>query len=128
MQPTIRDIEHKAHAAADLAADKAEQAIDQGRRVAGEVLGKAQDTVDAARSRVPEAIAGAAHKVETLAKDGYQRAREVGAEVKERCAQAGDSTVAYIRDEPVKSVLVAAAAGAAIAAIVGLMARSRADR
>lgn len=128
MQSTFRDIENKANDFADKAADKADMAIDQSKRVASDVLHKAQDTVDAARSRVPSAIADAASRVEEMAKDGYKRACEVGADVKDRFDRAGDSTVAYIRDEPVKSVMIAAAAGAVIAAVVGLMARSRADR
>jgi ElaB/YqjD/DUF883 family membrane-anchored ribosome-binding protein len=41
----------------------------------------------------------------------------------DRAQQASDSTVAYIKDEPVKSMLIAAAAGAALAALVSLLTR-----
>jgi ElaB/YqjD/DUF883 family membrane-anchored ribosome-binding protein len=37
----------------------------------------------------------------------------------------GDSTALYIKDEPLKAMLIAAAAGAALMALVGLLARSR---
>jgi len=42
-----------------------------------------------------------------------------------QASHAGDSVVKYIRREPVKSVLIAAAAGAALMALVDLMLRSR---
>jgi ElaB/YqjD/DUF883 family membrane-anchored ribosome-binding protein len=48
--------------------------------------------------------------------------------VKDKVAQAGDRSVGYIRDEPVKSVLIAAAAGAALAALIGWASRSGAGR
>lgn len=38
---------------------------------------------------------------------------------------ASDTTVNYIREEPVKAVLMAAATGAALMALVSLVARSR---
>ena len=48
--------------------------------------------------------------------------------VRERAHEASESTRGYIRDEPIKSVLVAAAAGAALATVLTVMARSRAAR
>jgi ElaB/YqjD/DUF883 family membrane-anchored ribosome-binding protein len=42
-----------------------------------------------------------------------------------RANRASDRTVAYIRDEPVRSMLVAAATGAALATILGLLMRWR---
>ena len=38
---------------------------------------------------------------------------------------ASDATVNYIKEEPVKSILVAAATGAALMALVSMMSRSR---
>lgn len=40
-------------------------------------------------------------------------------------ARATDSTVSYIKDEPVKAMLIAAATGAALAALMSLLSRSR---
>jgi len=39
--------------------------------------------------------------------------------------RASDKTAQYIRDEPVKSVLIAAAAGAAVATLISLLTRSQ---
>jgi ElaB/YqjD/DUF883 family membrane-anchored ribosome-binding protein len=54
--------------------------------------------------------------------------RDGGQLVRDTARQASDRTVGYIRDEPVRSMLVAAATGAALMALVSLMARSRNDR
>ena len=50
--------------------------------------------------------------------------RETSAQVRERALRAQDSTVGYIRDEPMKAILIAAATGAALMALIGLMGRS----
>lgn len=52
--------------------------------------------------------------------------RDVSHHVQQRALRVSDNTVGYIRDEPVKSVLIAAATGAALVALVGLLSRSRA--
>lgn len=54
------------------------------------------------------------HRVVDAVRDGSKRARM-------QATQAGTSTVNYIKDEPVKSVLIAAAAGAALLAITKLL-------
>jgi ElaB/YqjD/DUF883 family membrane-anchored ribosome-binding protein len=63
---------------------------------------------------------------ESLARRGIDAVKENALYVKERAIKAGDSTVGYIKDEPVKSILIAAAAGAALMALIGLL--SRRDR
>jgi len=45
--------------------------------------------------------------------------------LRDRAHRASDHTVGYIRDEPVKAILIAVAAGAAIAALASLLSRSR---
>jgi len=50
--------------------------------------------------------------------DGYGAARERAAALRERGQQAVDSTRGYVQDEPIKSLLVAAAVGAAVIALV----------
>lgn len=48
--------------------------------------------------------------------------RDHGRELRLRAQVAGERTVGYIQDEPVKSVLVAAAAGAALMALFSALA------
>lgn len=55
------------------------------------------------------------HSLDAL-RDGSQRVRQ-------HAQRAGERSVGYIRDEPLKSVLVAAAAGAGLMALFSLMGR-----
>ena len=49
-------------------------------------------------------------------------------QLRERALHASDATVARIRNEPIKSVLIAAAGGAALMALVSLLSRSSRTR
>ena len=60
---------------------------------------------------VPGAISGA-------------RTREVAEQMRQRALQASDKAAAYARDEPMKSLLIAAAAGALLMGLVSLIVRS----
>lgn len=66
-----------------------------------------------------------AKQAETLARRGIDSARDSSQQLRDRAARATDSTVNYIKDEPVKAMLIAAATGAALMALVSLLSRSR---
>lgn len=117
-------IDQFAENSADRAASSAEQAINSTRRAANGALDTLHDTVETLREEVPGAISRAAAQADQVARRGIDKARQATAEVRERVQVAGDYTVGYIKDEPVKSVLMAAAAGALLAALIGLVARS----
>jgi ElaB/YqjD/DUF883 family membrane-anchored ribosome-binding protein len=59
--------------------------------------------------------------------DGYDAARQQAVALRDRSQQALDSTRGYVRDEPVKSLLIAAAVGAAVIGLVEFL-RLRRDR
>lgn len=52
------------------------------------------------------------------------RGREAAERVRQRALQASDKALAYARDEPMKSLLIAAAAGAILMGLVSLMVQS----
>lgn len=110
------------------AANKAEHAISATQRTTDAVLDQLQDGVNALRGDAPGALSRATAKVEALTSQGMEQARQIAGSVRDRAEQTGDQTVRYIRDEPVKSVLIAAAAGAALAAVVGLLVQRRDTR
>lgn len=112
----------------DRAANKADDAIDTSKRAAQDALNSVQDGVDQLREALPSAFARAAAQVESLTRQGIERARQASAEVRGQVNQASDRTVQYIKDEPVKSVLVAAVAGAALVGLVSLLTRARTPR
>lgn len=112
---------------ASAAADKADLAIDASRRIAGDALDSLQSGADTLRHDAPSAFARAAARVEALAGLGLDRCRETGLSVKDSAARAGERSIGYVRDEPVKSMLIAAASGAAVAALVAWLVRSRSN-
>ncbi len=83
---------------------------------------------DGAR-QVSDAAAKEATRVSELARDWLSRqsqaAQDAAAAVRERAAAATDTTQRYVRDEPVKAVLMAAAAGAIITGLLMLATRDR---
>jgi ElaB/YqjD/DUF883 family membrane-anchored ribosome-binding protein len=83
------------------------------------------DAVQEGSERITPAIVQAAEQAESLMRQGADALREHAASLRERATDATDRTAGYIRDEPLKSVLIAAAAGAALMAIANLAMRSR---
>lgn len=67
----------------------------------------------------------AAEEANALAQRGLQVAQSTAQQLREKTADVGDATVRYIQTQPFKSVLIAAATGAALMALVSWMGRSR---
>lgn len=59
-----------------------------------------------------------------VAQQSMQAVRERSRQLRDQTQHVSDRTVDYIRREPVQAVLIAAAAGAAVAALLGMLARS----
>jgi ElaB/YqjD/DUF883 family membrane-anchored ribosome-binding protein len=112
-------------ALAERAAGRADDAIAATRRAANGALDALHHGIDDLRDQTPGAISRAAAQVEDLTRRGLDRAKQTSADVRHPVSRASDRTVGYIQDEPVKSVLIALAAGAAAAALIGLLTRSR---
>ncbi|MBK6853975.1 MAG: hypothetical protein IPG93_20925 [Burkholderiales bacterium] len=64
---------------------------------------------------------GAAQRGVAALRDGRQQ-------MVDRAHVASDAAVGYIKDEPVKSLLIAAAAGAVLMGLLGWLTRARSDR
>jgi len=112
----------------ERAANKADQALQATRRMGSDAAQAVQSGIDGLREGVPSAISRATAQAEDLTRRGMERARHASAAVRDKASQVSDQTVGYIRDEPVKAVLVAAAAGAAAALLIRWLSRSRSDR
>lgn len=100
---------------------KAKDAIGATRQATDAAMAKLADGVDQAAQEVPDAIARISAQVEDLTRRSLDKARQTSAQVRERVAQVSDRTAERIRDDPMKSVLIAAATGAAVAAVIGLL-------
>lgn len=67
----------------------------------------------------------ATQRVSDMAHRGMDSVRERSHQLRVKADRASESTVSFIRQEPVKSVLIAAVTGAALVALVSLVNRSR---
>jgi ElaB/YqjD/DUF883 family membrane-anchored ribosome-binding protein len=97
--------------------DAAKQAVDQLKQGAMDGAREASDTAAREAARIGE-----------LARDWWTRNAQVAMNaagtVKQEAAALTENTQRYVRDEPVKSMLVAAAAGALITGLIMMAARS----
>lgn len=89
------------------------EAVNSGSQFANHTLEAAQDKVDNLRKQIPAVVDGAAERVER---------------VRQKAVRAYDGTTTYVREEPVKAVLIAAAAGALLAGALGMVKRMRSAR
>lgn len=75
-------------------------------------------------SLVTDKVEALGERAGSMAQGSLNAAREASQQLVHGVQRYGQQGVVYVREEPVKSVLIAAAAGAAIAAVLGLVARS----
>lgn len=122
---TLADSIDNAAPKAEKLAVKAEGAIDATKAAADDALDHLKSNVSDLRKSVPDALSRAASQVDELIKRGMDKARDTKAVVCDRATEASEQTRGYIRDEPMKSVLIAAAAGATLAAVITWLGRSR---
>lgn len=109
---------------ADQAAQSAESAIRSTQRVANESLDHLSDSAESARSKVVPAINRMAGEAEHMAKRGMDVLRDGSAQIRDKAVHTSDNTIAYIKDEPLKAVLMAAAGGAVLMALASMLSRS----
>ncbi|MBX3606457.1 MAG: hypothetical protein KF788_14355 [Piscinibacter sp.] len=88
--------------------------------LAEESLDAVADTAQAVREHAAPVLVRAAEQAGALLDRGAEAVRGGTQQLREKAQHASERTVDYVRAEPVKSVLVAAAAGAALMALVQL--------
>jgi ElaB/YqjD/DUF883 family membrane-anchored ribosome-binding protein len=85
-----------------------------------QALHNAEAALDTSHTAASQALGSLGRAVDK----GVERARETGHQVRESAARASAGAVNYIHHDPVKSVLIAAATGAALMALVSLLTRN----
>jgi len=109
---------------ADHAAASADSAIKTTQRATNSAFDSLAGGVQDLRQQAAPLIARATSQASDLAQRGADTVRETTQQLRERAMRASDSTVNYIREEPVKAMLIAAATGAGLMALLTLMTRS----
>jgi len=107
----------------DDAASAARSLANSTERAAQQGLDRVSDSLDDARSHTSAALKQFAHDTESLAHRGMDAVRDSAGHLREKSLHAKDATAAYIQHEPVKSVLMAAAVGAALMGLVALLSK-----
>jgi ElaB/YqjD/DUF883 family membrane-anchored ribosome-binding protein len=110
---------------ADQTAGAADNAIRSTQRTADEAFDALSNKVDDLRSQAAPLVNRVSAKAEDAAKRGLEVMRDSSQQLREKAQQASEQTVAYVKDEPVKSMLIAAATGALLMGLVSLLGRSR---
>ncbi len=112
---------------ADQAAHSADNAIRSTQQVANHAFDGLAVKVQDVRDQATPLLNRASEQASALAQRGLDAVRDSSQQLRDKAVRASDTTVQYIKDEPVKAMLIAAATGAALMALVSLMGRSRAS-
>ncbi|MEO8082121.1 MAG: hypothetical protein ABI641_16415 [Caldimonas sp.] len=111
--------------AADQVANSAQGTIRSTQRAADSAFDGLAAKVEDVRSQAAPLLNRVSAQAEAAARRGIDAVRDTSQQLRERAARAQDTTVGYIKDEPIKSMLIAAATGALLMGLISLMSRSR---
>jgi ElaB/YqjD/DUF883 family membrane-anchored ribosome-binding protein len=115
-----KDLSQTANHMTDQASRVADHAIDTTRNTIHQKMDGVADTMKS----LQEQTAPLLDRASEVAKRSVNSARETSNELLTKAHRASDHTVSYIKDEPVKAMLIAAATGAALMALMSAMSRS----
>jgi ElaB/YqjD/DUF883 family membrane-anchored ribosome-binding protein len=108
---------------ARTAAQGAAEVASTTRRAVGNSVDEVSASLDHARHETGSALRQLVSDSEALAHRGMEKVRDSADHLREKSVHARDVTTNYIQHEPMKSVLIAAAAGAALMALIALFSR-----
>lgn len=107
--------------------DRAAAALNAAQRDAHAAIGSAVDGLTSAYTEAQPLLARVGRQARGYAQDSVAAMRQAADDMRDRSSRAVDTTRGYVRDEPLKSLLIAAAVGAAVIGLVELL-RIRRDR
>lgn len=108
----------------DSAAHSADVAIRSSQRLANQTLDGLANQVEGARASAGPAMDSMVHQASDLANRANQAVHSGAHHLREQAQHASASTRNYIEHEPLKAVLIAVAAGAALMVLGSLITRS----
>jgi len=125
MSSTPKSLGQQGEEAADQAAGTAQSAIRSTRSAADSALDTLSSKVETVRSQAGPVLSKVTSQAEAAARRGIDAVRDTSQQLREKAVHASDVTVAYVKDEPIKAMLIAAATGALLMGLISLMSRSR---
>lgn len=111
---SVANVARSAVQSAEQVASSTRQAIHNG-------MDDVSTSLDHARQETGTALRQLVSDSEALAHRGMDKVRDSASQLREKSLHAKDVTTHYIQHEPVKSVLMAAALGAALMGLLALM-------
>lgn len=105
--------------------DQADSALKSGQRTMHEAVDSLTEKASDLKDQAAPVLNRVAAKAEELARRSADVMRDRSEAIKERALRSSDATIGYIKDEPLKSILIAAATGAALMALISLLGRNR---
>lgn len=123
---TARDTSTTLHQAADESMGKASRAIESTRDYANNTLDTAQSKMRDLRGQIDPMVDMLASKAQHLARQSFDMAAEAKQRAQQSLHQATAATSRYVAEQPMRSVMIAAAVGAAVALLISAS-RNRRD-
>jgi ElaB/YqjD/DUF883 family membrane-anchored ribosome-binding protein len=112
---------------ADHAAESAHTALRSTQSATNAAFDRMNDKVDVARDHASPVIDRWSNQAETAMRRSLDAVRQTSAQLRDRANYVSDATASRVRDEPLKAVLIAAAAGAVMMGLVSLLRSRRRD-
>ncbi len=125
---TIQSSLDQANGLIDQAAHAVEGAIASTEQAANNAVGTLTEQVHHVHDDIAPVLAHAADQAASLAHRGVEGAREASRQVQVRAEALSNSTAHYIQEQPLRSLLIAAATGAVAAAVISWLRSPRARR
>ena len=122
---TTKPLAQQSQEIADKAANSVQSAIRSTQKAADGALDSLSAKVDDIHDQTAPLLSRVSSQAEAAARRGIEAVRDTSQQLREKALRASDSAVGYVRDEPIKAMLIAAATGALLMGIVALMSRSR---
>ena len=115
---TAASMTSQAHQATDDLQNSADRAIDTTREIANDVLDHAEKKVRDLRGSVDPVVDMLASRAQKLARQSLDMASEARERAQQSLTRAADATTRYVSEQPLRSVLIAAAVGASVALLI----------
>ncbi len=113
---------------AESATRSVDHALGATRQATNDALDDLGNAAHQLRDKTGPMIDRFSDQAHALTRQGMDAVRDQSLHLQARARRASEDTRHYVRDEPVKSLLIATAAGAVLMALVGLLVRSQRDR
>jgi ElaB/YqjD/DUF883 family membrane-anchored ribosome-binding protein len=107
----------------DKVAESASEVIHTTQHAADQALDNLDHSVQQMREQASPRFDAVAQRASALAQQGAQSVRDTSNRLRDGAMHLTDDTRHYVRNEPLKSVLIAAATGAVLMGLASLLAR-----